>query len=367
MVHRAPWPRAALVVVIAAWTIAACDPFAQSSTSAATQGPAASAAASEAAPEPTGATATVPAAPEGPTQEALVVRVADGDTIEVEIDGQAETVRYLGMDAPELADAAAGSGGQDEPLARQAMAANRGLVGDKTVLLELDVTEADDEGRLLRYVWVDVNGTLRLVNHILLARGFAELQIESPDIRYADALEVAEASARDRAAGIWATDAGAPTPTPEATPAPEPTPTPEPIIEEEETVIGEGQSAFRGEAGTYRWTAITFTSTFPFAIRWSATSTSGACEMEWSLTGANTASGRSSLTDAGQANGRAALPAPDAGRSELTVTSDCRKWLITFNEVPPPPTPEPTPEPTPGPSADPSAGPITEASPSPST
>jgi hypothetical protein len=77
--------------------------------------------------------------------------------------------------------------------------------------------------------------------------------------------------------------------------------------------------------------------------------------MEWSLTGANQASGRSSLTEPGQADGRAFLQVPAAGTSELAVTSDCRKWLITFNEVPPPSTPEPTAES----SAEPTAAPST--------
>ena len=85
--------------------------------------------------------------------------------------------------------------------------------------------------------------------------------------------------------------------------------------------------------------------------------------MEWSLTGSNQASGTAALTEPGQADGRASLPAPFVGTSELAVTSDCRKWLITFNEVPPPPTPEPTPEPTAGSSDQPSA----EATPAPST
>lgn len=258
---------------------------------------------------------------------------------------------YIGIDAPELG----AENGQDEPLARQAQAANRGLVGEQSVLLEQDVSEVDEFGNLLRYVWVDVNGTLRMVNHILLARGFGELATVSPDIRYDEAFQVAEAAARERGAGIWASDAAEPSPTPE------PTPTPAPVVEEEEVPIGAGQTAFRGGAGSYRWTAITFTSVNNFAIRWSATSTSGACEMEWSLVGANSAFGSAKRSEPGQADGRKALVAPVAGPSELRVESNCRKWLITFNEIVPPPTPEPTPE-----STNDSAEPTEEATPAPS-
>ena len=348
--RRRSVPRVALILVIAAWWSPGCDFSAQATvtpTDAATERPTSSPAPAPTA-EPSVTSTVLPPLPEGPTQDAVVTRVIDGDTIEVEVDGEVHEVHYLGIDAPDISE----DGDSDEPLGREALAANRGLVNEQMVILEQDVSDTDAAGRLLRYVWVDVNGTLRLVNHVLLARGFAELLTDQPDSRYEIALRIAEAAARERQAGIWGPDA-APTETAEASDdasaaSEEPGASAAPIVNADEIAIGTDQVAFRGEAGTVRWTTIRFTSVNDFLVRWSATSTSGGCEMAWTITGSAEAAGESSLTEPGQANGRTRLVAPDGdGTSELSVTSDCRKWLITFNEIEPPPTPAPTAEPTP--------------------
>ena len=205
--RRCSAPRAALVLVVVAWSIAGCDFGAQataSPTASATARPTSTRPPTPApTPEPSVVSVAPPPRPEGPTQEAVVKRVIDGDTIEVEVDGETHQVRYIGLDAPEISE----DGDSDEPLGREALAANRGLVNEQTVILEHDISETDEAGRLLRYVWVDVNGTLRLVNHVLLARGFAQLLEDQPDTRYELPLRVAEAAARERQAGIWGPDA----------------------------------------------------------------------------------------------------------------------------------------------------------------
>ena len=75
----------------------------------------------------------------------LVTRVIDGDTIQVET---SETVRYIGIDTPEIVH-------PDKPVecfGQQAANKNKELVLGKSVTLEKDVSETDRYGRLLRVV-----------------------------------------------------------------------------------------------------------------------------------------------------------------------------------------------------------------------
>jgi len=95
----------------------------------------------------------------------VVTRVIDGDTIEVSIAGESYKVRYIGIDTPELDD--------KRPkfcaLAQEATRYNRELVKGKTVRLEKDISETDQYGRLLRYVYV---GDI-FVNAELVRQGLA--------------------------------------------------------------------------------------------------------------------------------------------------------------------------------------------------
>lgn len=117
-----------------------------------------------------------------------VLRVVDGDTIIVEIDGQRERVRYIGIDTPEMNDS------REVVLekARDATDANEALVAGKTVRLEFDVQRRDKYGRLLAYVWVGDT----LVNEELVRRGYAELLTIPPNVRYAERLAEARRAAR---------------------------------------------------------------------------------------------------------------------------------------------------------------------------
>ena len=56
---------------------------------------------------------------------AIVERVIDGDTIEILLDGRKETVRYIGIDAPESVHPRRGM----EPFGKAASDFNRSLVG----------------------------------------------------------------------------------------------------------------------------------------------------------------------------------------------------------------------------------------------
>jgi len=137
------------------------------------------------------------------------VGVTDGDTIKVDVDGVVYDVRYIGVSTPEI-------NGQVEWLGPEATAANGELVAGKRVLLEKDVSETDQYGRLLRHVWVKDGTGWLLVNLELVRRGFATVTSFPPDVKYIDELYVpAQASAQTAVLGLWV-----PAPTPAPTPVP---------------------------------------------------------------------------------------------------------------------------------------------------
>lgn len=154
------------------------------------QGPAA---ASSDGPSPVGG-------PEGSVERAKVVRVVDGDTIVVRIGGREERVRYIGLDAPEIANRDAGTAAECGGDA--ARTANERLVAGEDVVLERDVSDRDRFGRLLRHAWLD-GGAWRLIGLELVEAGAAEARSYPPDTTRDLDLAAAERRARERDAGIW--------------------------------------------------------------------------------------------------------------------------------------------------------------------
>jgi len=118
---------------------------------------------------------------------ATLLRVIDGDTIDVELNGELQRVRYIGMNTPE----------RGEHCFDEATEANIDLVAGKTVKLVKDVSETDRYGRLLRYVYVgDV-----FVNRALVAEGFAEAVLYRPDDRHYELFSQLEAEAAQSGLG----------------------------------------------------------------------------------------------------------------------------------------------------------------------
>jgi micrococcal nuclease len=140
--------------------------------------------------------------PDGPTETGEVVRVVDGDTVVVRIDGRDERVRYIGLDAPEVANIGAGvvpeCGGD---VAREI---NEELVAGERLVLERDVSDRDRFGRLLRHAWLE-GDSWRLVGRELVEVGAVEARSYPPDTTRDPELDAAERTARDRDAGIWGT------------------------------------------------------------------------------------------------------------------------------------------------------------------
>lgn len=142
-----------------------------------------------------GLTSTI--APSPPTtlpgdseEPATVLEVVDGDTLRVRLeDGTVESVRLIGIDAPERGDA----------LSVRAATALAQLVAGRRIAMTRDVSERDRFGRLLRYVWVGDT----LVNAELVRRGWAEARRYPPDVMLAPLLEQAQAEAVRDGAGMW--------------------------------------------------------------------------------------------------------------------------------------------------------------------
>jgi len=129
---------------------------------------------------------------------AHVVRDVDGDTIDVEIDGQKETVRFIGVDTPETHD-------PRKPVqcfGEVAAAHTKQLLEGKNVRLEPDSQDSDRDKyhRLLRYVYLP-DGTL--VNAELIKDGYAFAYVIFPFTKL-DEFRALEAEARDANRGLWA-------------------------------------------------------------------------------------------------------------------------------------------------------------------
>lgn len=137
------------------------------------------------------------AVPGSQPQLVKVVRVIDGDTIEL---GGGEKMRYIGIDAPETVD-------PRRPMqcfGSAATARNRELVEGKLVRISKDVSDRDQYGRLLRYVYVyDQQGNEVLVNFVLVQEGFAHASAHPPDVKLQSLLEQAQENARTQKVGLW--------------------------------------------------------------------------------------------------------------------------------------------------------------------
>ncbi len=131
----------------------------------------------------------------GPSGEAAtVLSVTDGDTIRVDYEGADEAVRLIGINSPEVG----------ECFYAQSSDALATLVDGRSVLMVADVSDRDQYGRLLRYLYLP-DGTF--VNEDLVRQGFALARDYPPDSGEADRLAFAQSEAESESLGLWAPDA----------------------------------------------------------------------------------------------------------------------------------------------------------------
>ena len=122
---------------------------------------------------------------------ATVERVSDGDTVRLVGLGR---VRLIGVDTPEVF-------GHAECFGRAASDFVKRLLPPGThVRFRLGVDARDRYGRLLAYVWL-ADG--RMLNALLVERGYATPLTIAPNVEYADLFVRAARRARDASRGLW--------------------------------------------------------------------------------------------------------------------------------------------------------------------
>jgi len=115
----------------------------------------------------------------------------DGDSFDVRIDGRAEQVRLIGVDAPEWY----------MYWGAEAKSALRALIGEASICLEKDVkvSNRDEYDRLLRYVWVGD----KLVNAELLRQGSAWVYTGEANAQHLAWFLELEGEAKATRRGLW--------------------------------------------------------------------------------------------------------------------------------------------------------------------
>lgn len=129
---------------------------------------------------------------------AIVERVVDGDTIDVLIGSRQETVRLIGIDAPESVAPTrpVQCFGREASLHLEAV-----LPHGTEITLVRDVEARDAYRRLLGYVVRSSDGLF--VNLELVATGYAAAMNYPPNDHYARVLAGAEADAAAAGRGLW--------------------------------------------------------------------------------------------------------------------------------------------------------------------
>ena len=120
---------------------------------------------------------------------AQVLRVIDGRTIVVDAGNGEQTVRLIGIESPPYGD-------QFYDFAQQV---TQSWIDNKEVLLESDERDGDEQGRLLRYVFI---GNV-MINAALLLNGLGNADIKHPNTRYDGYFAEMERQAQESGIGIW--------------------------------------------------------------------------------------------------------------------------------------------------------------------
>lgn len=128
-----------------------------------------------------------------------IIKVVDGDTAEIEINGQKRTVRFIGMDTPEVVDPRK----TVQCFGREASKKGHELLEGKSVQLEYDsvVGEVDKYGRTLAYVILPSG---EIYNQKMIAEGYAhEYTYQSQVYKYQAQFKAAQQSAEAGQLGLW--------------------------------------------------------------------------------------------------------------------------------------------------------------------
>jgi micrococcal nuclease len=142
--------------------------------------------------------------------KATVVKVVDGDTLKIEVNGNEEAVRLIGIDTPESkinkkAKKDAVKTHHDietiTAMGREAARYVRTLVrkGD-TVGIEYDVQKRDKYKRLLVYAYLSDG---KMLNEEIIKAGYANVMTYPPNVKYQERFVRAYREARDTKRGLY--------------------------------------------------------------------------------------------------------------------------------------------------------------------
>ena len=129
------------------------------------------------------------------SQSAVVIKAVDGDTIDVQIGGQVDTVRLLGIDTPETHH-------PTKPVqcfGPEAAAYTKSRLEGRTVVLEDDVEPRDLYDRRLAYVYLDGHR----FNDELIEKGYARLLVIPPNGSHSRRMLAEELKAKRNGVGLW--------------------------------------------------------------------------------------------------------------------------------------------------------------------
>ncbi len=129
--------------------------------------------------------------------EASVLRVIDGDTVEIGYEDKKETVRLIGVDAPEF-----GPHAKSECFGEEASHYMKEIAEGRAVKVVTDPTqdEHDMYGRLLAYIYLD-RGTL--INQKMIEEGYAEEYTYTNKYNLQSEFKAAESEAKLASRGLW--------------------------------------------------------------------------------------------------------------------------------------------------------------------
>lgn len=122
-----------------------------------------------------------------------IEKVIDGDSVEANIGGKREQIRFIGIDAPELSQ---------KPWGKRSKKYLEDLISASgwQARIEYDVEKRDKYDRILAYLW---SRNDKLINEEILINGYAVLFTFPPNVKHIDRLRAAQVIARENKRGIW--------------------------------------------------------------------------------------------------------------------------------------------------------------------
>ncbi len=145
-----------------------------------------------------------------PREPATVIRVLDGDTLRVLHGDKKETVKLIGIEVPEnklnkKAKEEAVKSGQNlltvisTGIDAEIFVRNLLKKGD-VVTLEFDLQNRDIDGRILAYVYLPDG---KMLNEEILKAGYADIEANTPNVRYRERFVKDYVDAREHKRGLW--------------------------------------------------------------------------------------------------------------------------------------------------------------------